>query len=385
MRSRNNKNYNRKPDKLPEILNYFRQELVKHAKNQFPGASDEEIVDLILAQHKEDYLPYVYIIDLTQEFKTETTKARDMMFKHLVRDCVNCIGDACIDRHPSQDKRREPCRLFTGVWNYTPTPCKLKACDENCEFAHNESEINYHPMKFKTKLCEFPFINGLCKERGMLCYCSHGDLRAPSPLTQVIKMPKNENEPRVENIPFSVDTFKTLPCKQTQSHDKPSCNFFHSDLSDRRRDPNKFTYSSTECPKAFGKELLCKFKDSCKFSHNELEKMYHKDVFNTIPCKKRPCNFEQCPFSHNEEPELKENVMKEWKNYKEVYERIKKEIESLELENEDFQCFKCIFCTDKPAELILACGHLSCRDCEHGDSCELCFIHIKPIIELKFN
>ena len=171
-------------------------------------------------------------------------------------------------------------------------------------------------------------------------------------------------------------------CSLKNHHDKALCNYFH-DNKDKRRDPKIINYSSEKCPLGYEKSYKCKFSDECLKAHNEIEVIYHKEVYKTRKCKDKTCKMgEKCSFDHSKE-DPKEDLQAEIKKYKPANAVIEKELESVQEEMKDFEVFLCSFCQAEVGESILNCGHLTCSICTHGDSCDLCFLPILPIISIK--
>lgn len=96
-------------------------------------------------------------------------------------------------------------------------------------------------------------------------------------------------------------TYKVTKCKDTSpTHDKKSCNYYHS-AADRRRNPNVYKYSTEDCENP----IQCKKGDECNFAHNSLEKLFHPDTYKVAMCqsvsKKSKCDRgEFCAFAHDE-------------------------------------------------------------------------------------
>merc|ERR1719317_592308 len=77
--------------------------------------------------------------------------------------------------------RRVPIQLESnrGLFNYIPEHCpqykKTKKCDagDACFRAHGWLEVIFHPLLYKTKLCESTHENGVCKLYGIYCAKAH--------------------------------------------------------------------------------------------------------------------------------------------------------------------------------------------------------------------
>lgn len=94
----------------------------------------------------------------------------------------NCQNQAtCFDYHSHMMKRRMP-QLIKAIdeWNYIPKLCPhwrdSKKCimGENCPLAHGWLEMIYHPLLYKTKLCNSKRNNGVCIAYGVYCTKAHG-------------------------------------------------------------------------------------------------------------------------------------------------------------------------------------------------------------------
>ena len=238
-------------------------------------------------------------------------------------------------------------------------------------------------MVYKTLICKYPTVNGQCKEKGKFCPFSHGDLRKPSPSHFSVSNPLVVEEKKLIEPIFVLDTFKIHPCKLNTPHDRVLCTFYH-DNKDYRRDPIKYNYCAQRCSRGFNADYRCNFKDKCRYVHNEIEELYHKDVYQTKICKSDPCKLgEKCPYSHYIESPMVENIQESLKKYIDANSVLKAQLDEIQLEMEELNNFKCIFCNTEVAEAILMCGHLTCPKCFHGDSCVICFSPIYPIIDIK--
>jgi len=90
-------------------------------------------------------------------------------------------GKECFDSHSRDMSRRVPIqnRTKANLFNYIPQACpeykKQKKCGmgNKCYLAHGWLEIIFHPLLFKTKLCESSLKNGMCRKYGMYCAKAH--------------------------------------------------------------------------------------------------------------------------------------------------------------------------------------------------------------------
>jgi hypothetical protein len=92
--------------------------------------------------HKMEKLEHQYIMS---EFKTEICQELNHKSNEEQSNCMNYhISDG---RRKIFGKNR---RLTHSNFKCENVECK----DINCLFAHNDLEINYHPLKYKTEACK---------------------------------------------------------------------------------------------------------------------------------------------------------------------------------------------------------------------------------------
>jgi len=84
----------------------------------------------------------------------------------------------CFDAHSKHMKRRVPKLNADGLFNYIPEEClqwknskKENKCNagERCLRSHGWLEKIFHPLLYKTKICESSHKNGICSEYGAYC------------------------------------------------------------------------------------------------------------------------------------------------------------------------------------------------------------------------
>jgi len=107
------------------------------------------------------------------------------MFKFRTKRCTrkNWCKDPsrCFDAHSNLMKRRVPKQVWSkgGLFNYIPEPCpewqRSKTCslEDSCTRSHGWLEMIYHPLLYKTKLCQSKRHNGVCIEYGIYCAKAH--------------------------------------------------------------------------------------------------------------------------------------------------------------------------------------------------------------------
>lgn len=106
----------------------------------------------------------------------------DFLARYLIKRCLNCIEDPCFDAHVDEETRRVP-KFEENEWNYKPVLCLFRMKCHNghmCKFAHNETEVLFHPLIFKTQVCESAMDQyGICGWGGKFCPKAHLDPNFP--------------------------------------------------------------------------------------------------------------------------------------------------------------------------------------------------------------
>lgn len=210
-----------------------------------------------------------------------------------------------------RDRRRVLMKNSDGLYNYIPILCQehkigssIDFNSDNCLFAHNDYEVNFHSLMYKTKICLIKNCDsGLCPN-------SHGlgedfrkiyDYRDNDMINLTIKLEqcdllKNFLVKFTEIMPtptkFSLETFKTLPCRLGGMCDKDKhlCFNFH-DEEERRRPPKLFDIMNDVCPNALPDKNskffphLCPKGDHCDKVHTRYELLYQSENFRKVkPC-----------------------------------------------------------------------------------------------------
>jgi len=87
--------------------------------------------------------------------------------------CFNAHSKHMIRRVPKQDPS------LGGLFNYIPKYCpeykKTKKCSlgDKCFRSHGHLEVIFHPLLYKTKLCQSRLDNGVCLKYGIYCAKAH--------------------------------------------------------------------------------------------------------------------------------------------------------------------------------------------------------------------
>jgi len=85
----------------------------------------------------------------------------------------------CFDAHSLLEKRRVPMQGQQGLFNYIPKPCpeweRNNKCiiGDSCPRAHGWSEMIFHPLLYKTKMCASYQRYGVCRQKGVYCGNAH--------------------------------------------------------------------------------------------------------------------------------------------------------------------------------------------------------------------
>ena len=161
-----------------------------------------------------------------------------------------------------REKRRKVVKYSDGSFNYIPVLCDDEYCDdEKCPFSHNDNELNYHPLFYKTKY-QSGGKKGYFEKNANNFY---EDFR-------IIYNYKNENiinllklldEKKIakyyfkdyykkEMKSFKLETFKTMECASVKSgikcpKDAHLCYYYHN-LAEKRRPPTLYRYSNVMGP-----------------------------------------------------------------------------------------------------------------------------------------
>ena len=303
-----------------------------------------------------------------------------------------------------KEKRRKVVKYSNGTFNYLPILCDDNNCDEeNCPFSHNDNELYYHPLVYKTK-----YQDG--GKKGYL------DRNANNVLDdfRIIYNYKNENiinllklldEKKIakyyfkdyykkEMKSFKLEAFKTIECASVKSgikcpKDAHLCYFYHN-LAEKRRPPTLYCYSNVMCPDQKYKEngkikSNCKNGDFCNKCHSRYEYYYHKLFFGKAitcmrPKKNGKCIYEETCYGYHPYKEKGYKKTREEKIQEKKDELMDKYKEEFELLNELINKYKCHQCNKYYKKfkyyIIVKCGHIICEKCfkdnKNNNSCPKC-------------
>ena len=335
-------------------------------------------------------------------------------------------------------KRRRQINEDNGIYNYLPIHCKrycekvatkvikkienfLRECkceecilvtnymtqqkdkfEENikmlykisCPFAHNETEIKYHPLNFLTVGCTEPFhdssssySSSFFSNKDTICpyYHSLNEIRVLfniSEFTEIISLlnKKFPLKPKCYHPLIKTSECKLLSQnfikKTINQHDITKCYDYHNILESRR---NKIIMYNKICPNVIDKDhwkeekdIKCGWNNFCPFFHSRNEILFDKRNYRKLyDCYKSDyCDIgELCPYKHPIDINVEEIYLpeKEKEIIKEKLEEIKKNDNEIQfLKSEYLKDFECIICKryDITSFYIYdKCGHIICEKC----------------------
>jgi len=232
---------------------------------------------------------------------------------------------------------------------YCGNKCKdLPNCPRGnaCWYTHNDSEYNYHPAHYKTRVCTFSTSSstGYCERNGKYCPFAHGenDLRqARHATTETLASAVHAAAPPApaggahgsgghqhhhghhhhhrdtdgfNTGEFNYETYKTIPCEKRAC----ACDGYHNP-KERRRHPLHYWYATAPCPYVFNAAAAdsgqrkgawsdpseCPRGDKCDLAHTVEEQMYHPEKYKTVRCQRETTGCQwgaRCSYRHSNEP-----------------------------------------------------------------------------------
>ena len=329
------------------------------------------------------------------------------------------------------NKRRELKKDSNNFYNYYPILTKKnKKKIFNIFFSNNELEYNFHPLKYKTKICR----DSCCKYKNILyCNKSHNiekdfriifDLKNEK-ICELMNILSKWDFLHIENylnyykIPteFHLNDFKIFKCIYDSKCLKDShlCLMAHK-KEEIRRPPFLFKYNNKECP--FAKEKKkdyqpekCPFGIFCPNVHNRFEFNYHPNNFRKcFECTRDVDNNGKCIFyktcygRHKYDNEnikdlcsKKNDVYFEEKNgvyfkYEDFDNKFENKIKKCENIMKIFLCKNCGLLPKNYCFYFLKCHHILCNDCFNKiknsiNKCPQCNIKIEEnnFFQIKFS
>jgi len=261
---------------------------------------------------------------------------------------------------------------------------------KNCLFSHNNNEIGYHPIKFKTKLC----INGNNCEN-IDCMYAHNkkELRllfgenecadiiedlskiCTKMDSQIFELKNNINT-SLNNSCIDLSTYKTKPCDIMKICSNNFCMCYHDKLERRRSGVNLINQI---CQYALDDKQnwifpkFCHKTDSCEYFHTKNELLYdYRNFRKIITCYKEKkngmCdNMNTCPYKHLVDIQTTEMEipMDDKENIKSLIDNINKLRDVLELKKEMLKKYQCVKCKEViiGSLFLMTCKHYYCKSC----------------------
>ena len=296
-----------------ELLNEFSKEnIISKNKNEtrlvMSNQNFTEKVS-ILEKHERD-------ISAQDVFMIKSFKTKEILDKENSLDIIENYSN-------SSDRRRKVMKNIDGYFNYIPILCNIHkntnvidGMNDTCNLAHNDYEINFHPLNYKTSMCNNKNCNKYCPN----CHELHKDFRKIYDYSkkEIVELAINfEANPLIKSFlrsytsileyptEFSLETFKVLPCRLSGQCgiDSHLCFGYH-DIKERRRPPRLFQLLNEVCPFAQPDKnsdfypQICIKGDHCDKFHTRYELVYYPDNFRKIKqCVRQPSKITgKCPY-----------------------------------------------------------------------------------------
>lgn len=371
------------------------------------------------------------VAEASDEFEGLKSEYRDYLLTFRVSACQDHCGDSrCKALHTDkrQQPRRRPVRTASGIWLYLPLRCVEPGCtDTDCNFAHNTTEVLYHPMLYKTKLCDQgPLEDGLCRRFGPHCAFIHVEKdgtglpglpynrnkqgqKPPMMLNlesqraykeemrlhsdSYIELPKSRTNIIPQPDPFLLGnnnqvfnraSYKVLPCTTPACKKGMRCLCFHR--PEERRRAEDFQYSQQPCGYVYLEEGFespgkCPEGDQCQFAHTENEVFFHRLMYKKKPClnylERSSCPHPYCPFLHERNTNsflppvhnaaksqtLDNSISTHIEKVQSDLQRLRVFIQAANTELSRVNQLAQCKMCEKEAEYVYWCGHVFCEEC----------------------
>ncbi len=238
-----------------EFLNEFHREniIIRHEKNSN-------------VNNKNNYSAKINIFEQVKDSLDPNIKFMIESHKTIPRENSEPLVFPSEYYEREEEKRRKICKDENGFFNYIPLKCNehiLVDSNNHCKYSHNDNEIKYHSLVYKTQFCS---KNCQAKET---CKNAHDakefrkiyELQQKEGFTKFIlrmeKYLKKKNllKDYLEYVElpmsFSLETYKVHQCKfKSCNMDPHLCYFYHNEY-ERRRYPNLFNLVNRECENCF--------------------------------------------------------------------------------------------------------------------------------------
>ena len=350
-----------------------------------------------------------------EEFPTRELNMVIENFKTNKNDKKNLNNSYELYEDENADKRREITKNKDGIYNYLPIKSIRNIKEEDQKlyqdleiFAKTDNEIYFHPLFYKTLMCNSCENKDQDELINLYCPYSHKiqtDFRIiydfkDKLICELMNDLSNSNlfsfrdylfyiQMKIKFNEIDLLSFKVHKCQLDKScpNDYHICPYYHENKRDneqKRRPPELFKYCSEICDACYDKRKgkynvkKCPFGDFCNKIHSKNEYNYHKDNFRKqFECTRNPKGkcpyFKTCYGIHNEnysddeEEESEEesiddkkieNEISKDKEYCEITEKIDNSVEV----SKNFICRKC---NNLKAEVcfLVDCNHFICLNC----------------------
>ena len=373
-----------------EIMNQIHRDIItqitlneyynKNRKNYLLQIDPYEIIDPFYNNPEH--------IKMMKYYKIYTNEDKDKLplyIKKILKDNYFAQEDK---------KRRKLIKYPDGGFNYIPIYCSSlndgKKCDyPNCPYSHNDDEVNYHPLFYKTQY-KYSEDEGELKLYSKTATNLFNDFRIiynykNENIINLLKLLEEKKIAKIQlkdllkknyNKSFNLETFKTLECRMTCKKNSHLCYYYHN-LSERRRPPTLYRYTNEMCPdqKYNNKGNIkthCKNGDFCNKCHSRYEYYYHKLFFGkAIICirdkKNGKCIYEDTcygyhPYKEHGYKKTRKEIIQERKD--ELIDKYTEECELLNGLVEKYRCQSCEKFTRKfKFYFLIKCEHIICYKC----------------------
>lgn len=238
-----------------EFLNEFYRENILKKHEKFSNVDD-----------KRNYSTKINIFEQDKDSLDPNTKFIIENYKTIPKKDSEPIMFPSEYYETEEEKRRKIYKDENGFFNYIPIKCNehiMIESNEYCKYSHNENEINYHSLIYKTQFCskncfeketcknahdakEFRKIYEFNKKDGFVKFILK---------IEKFLIKKNLLKDYLDYVEvpvnFSLDTFKVHQCKFKSCNIDPHlCYFYHNEY-ERRRYPKLFNLVNKECENRF--------------------------------------------------------------------------------------------------------------------------------------
>ena len=298
------------------------------------------------------------------------------------------------------NRRRKLIKYPDGGFNYIPIKCQNNCKNDNCPYSHNDLEMEFHPLFYKTTYSSgsskgiFDKVaNNLMDDFRIIYNYKNENIIKLLKLLDEKKLAKSSFKEIFKNKinSFKLETFKTIECPSIKSgitcpKDTHLCYFYHTP-AERRRPPSLYRYTNEMCPEQKFSESgriikKCQCGDFCNLCHSRYEYYYHKLFYGKAmtclrPKKNGKCIFEETCYAYHpyKEPGYKktrEEIIQEKKD--ELMDIYTEEYELLRGLIKNYKCKNCEKCNKKfQFYYLVNCEHIICNKCFKGiKKCPIC-------------